>query len=486
MIASPPDTIGALLRQAQAMLGLGRIDDAADTLMQAMEISPSAQIASNLALVIGQQGDHSAAVAACRHAISLDPDYVPGWTNLLYSLDHHPGATAELRMAERRAFNARHCAALTAAAPPYTNDRDPERQLRVGFVSGDFNDHSASLAFLPVILGHSDAIEAVLYDTSTLPADDVTAMATGAAVRRLSVCAWSDADLAAQIRADRIDILVDLSGYSGGNRLLTFARKPAPIQITGWGHATGTGLDCMDYLASDAVTIPPDQTGQYRERIMYLPSALAFDPRPPYPDVAEPPANRNGYPTFGYLGRGSKLNERCLSAWAAILRRQPHARLLLKSPDYHSDTLRERVMTVLVALGVDPERVSVRGSTSRYDHLATYNEIDVHLDPFPHGGGVTTLEACLMGVPTVTMLGDYASARIGAAILSTVYPSDGTTATDTEMYMLLAQAALLGASLHERQRLRRKLLESVICDQAAYARAFEAACRVAWREWCQS
>ncbi len=242
----------------------------------------------------------------------------------------------------------------------------------------------------------------------------------------------------------------------------------------------------MDYLVSDAIAVPPEHEHQYRERIMRLPAVMGFDVRPPYPEVAPPPAERNGYVTFGYLGRAYKLNEHCLSVWAEILRRIPTARLILKGTEYSNQVLREWVLSVLSSLGIDPARVSIRGSTPRMIHLQTYNEIDVHLDPWPHGGGVTTLEACLMGVPTVTMIGDYVSGRISASVLEEVGDLYGMSTTDQEYIDAAATYGSVEKSIYTRQSLRDSLLGSIICDPRAYAQSFEDACRAAWREWVAS
>jgi predicted O-linked N-acetylglucosamine transferase (SPINDLY family) len=235
-------------------------------------------------------------------------------------------------------------------------------------------------------------------------------------------------------------------------------------------------------LVSDAVTIPPEHEEHHTERILRLPCAVGFDSRPPWPEVASPPAERNGYVTFGYLGRGYKLNEQTLSAWAEILRRLPTARLILKDAP---PVLREWLLSAFSALGVAPERISIRGTTTRMLHLATYNEIDVHLDPFPHGGGITTLDACLMGVPTVTLLGDYPSGRLSASILQTVGRPFGIRVTVPGYIDYACGFTDATPSVHGRQGLRDELLDSVLCNERLYASAAEGAYRQVWREWCE-
>lgn len=481
-----PGNADALSLLAMTLHQRGDNATAATLLRRAARIEQSGRMWSNLGVVLSSSRDYVGGIAAYRQAIRLDPLNVTSWTNLLFALDHHPEATPALRLAERRAFNAVHCASLTAAAAPHENDRDPDRRLKVGYVSADFRDHSASVTFCPVILGHDhEAVEVWCYDASSDRQDQYTAQFQAAADHWVPIADRSDEDVARQIRADRIDILVDLSGYSTGGRLKVFARKPAPVQVTGWGHASGTGLDCMDYLISDAVTIPPEHEGQYHEQILRLPCALGFDTRPPWPDVAPPPAERNGYVTFGYLGRAYKLNEHTLATWAEIMRRLPTARLILKSAEYANQVLREWVLGEFEALGVPSERVSIRGSTTRLLHLATYNEIDVHLDPFPHGGGVTTLEACLMGVPTVTLLGDYVCGRIGASIIHQVDQGANVVRTVGDYIEAAEDAAGQDRRyFDERLALRESILSSVIADPRAYAASVEQAYRDVWRRHC--
>lgn len=485
-LALDPGNPDALNLLGMCLNTRGETGKAVHLLRRAARIEQSGRMWSNLGVVLSSNREYVAAITAYRQAVRLDPNNVTNWTNLLFAMDHHPEASPALRMADRRAFNAVHCAALTAASAPHENDRDPDRRLKVGYVSADFRNHSASIGFGPAIFGHSTDVEVFLYDNNTLPPDQDTVRFIAAADHHQYVYDLSDAQLAEQIRADGIDILVDLSGYSAGGRLLTFARKPAPIQITGWGHAVGTGLDCMDYLVSDAVSLPPEHQHQYRERIMRLPILMGFDARPPFPEVAAPPAERNGYVTFGYLGRAYKLNEHCLAVWAEIMRRLPTSRLILKSNEYSNQVLREWVLSVLASLGVDPSRVSMRGSTTRMIHLQTWNEVDVHLDPWPVGGGITTLEACLMGVPTVTMLGDYVSGRFSASVLTEIGPMFGISANEYEYIENTDALIAVDGSVVRRQEIRDTLLGSIMCDHRAYAQSFEDACRVAWREWCAS
>ncbi len=449
----------------------------------AVRLAPSPSALSTLGSVLMRTGDVVRAAAALRRSLTLAPSDVSTWYALLFVMDFHPHATPEQRQRDRRAFNFYHVAPLAGQHQPHTNSRDPERRLRVGYVSADFRAHSAAVSFLP-ILTHADHAEHEVYCYANGGAEDtVTAAIKARADHWRDVGTLDDDALADLIRTDGIDVLVDLSGYSEGNRLLTFVRRPAPVQVTGWGHATGTDLDCFDYLVSDEIAIPEDHERRHRERIVRLPSVLACSPSWGFPPVGVAPHLTRGAVTFGYLGRAVKVSDAALGAWAAILCRVPRSRLLLKSGEYRDDVLRERILSALIGLGVTTDRIEFRGATSRDDHLGTYNEIDVHLDPFPHGGGVTTAEASMLGVPTVTLLGEYVSGRISASVLAQG-GHGAVTATPSEYVERAVHLAEHPPTPAERLAIRQATLSAPLMDDDGYARAWTIAARDIWRRWC--
>jgi protein O-GlcNAc transferase len=465
----------------------GDREQAIRLLRAAISIHPAARYYTNLGVILAAHGDRTGSVAAYRQAVAHNAKSMNAWPGVIFSMDLHPHASPETRLADRRAFNAQHCAALTAAAVPHTNRVDPERRLRVGYISADFRDHSASMVFSPVLAGHDhEAVEVYCYWQQESEPDEITERIRGYADHWRVVNMLSDDALAELIRADEIDVLVDLSGYSNGNRLLMLARKPAPIIMTGWGHVTGLGIDASDYILADAVCAPPEHAGLYHERVLHLPCVVAYDAREPYPGVVAPPAQNNGHITFGYLGRANKTSDTVWAAWAEILRRVPHSRLILKGADYLDTAYRARVAEFFVSLRISSHRVEMRGPTPRAHHMSVYGEIDIALDPFPQGGGVTTLESCLMGVPSVALLGDYLNARIAPSILTTLGHSEMVAASVPEYVDLAVQMAERGTTLRDRMRLRQTLLSSVICDARGYARNVEAAYRAAWRDWCST
>lgn len=474
---------------ALAMLGLIRRSrgeaDAAERLLRAsLGLKSTANAWYNLGLVLEGKCDVPGALAAFRQAALLDSSDVTNWSSAIFLGDLHPYSTSAVRLADRRTFNQVHCATLTALAPSLTNDRDPDRRLRVGYLSADFVDHSAGYVFEPVLKGHDRSqVEIFLYWQQRQPADEHTNRFSLYGHWR-TVNAPTDEQLAQQIRDDDIDVLVDLAGYSNGHRLLALARKPAPIIMTGWGHVTGLGIDASDYILADAVTIPEGSEHLYHERVLRLPCAMAFDPRPPYPEVAPPPAARRGHVTFGYFGRAMKLSEPVWAVWAEILARVPNSRLVFKGREYTVPTYRQRIVEFFASLRVSSNRLDFLGHTDRPTHLAAYSGVDIALDSFPQNGGVTTLEACLMGVPSVTLLGDHLNGRAGASMLS-VLDLDHWVGIDRQHYIEIAvMLASHPLPPEHRAGLRDLLLDSILCNPTAYARAVEALYRQAWREWC--
>lgn len=454
-------------------------------LRAAIKINPAARYYTNLGVILAARGDRTGSVAAYRQSVQLNPGSTAAWPGVIFSMDLHPHATPAVRLADRRAFNARHCAALTAAAAPHTNDPDPARRLRVGYISADFTNHSASMVFEPVLAGHDhENVEVFCYWQQEGDRDAITDQVEAQADHWRVVNALSDDALAEMIRADEIDILIDLSGYSNGNRLLMLARKPAPIIMTGWGHVTGLGIDACDYILADRICVPPEHEGRYHERVLNLPCVVGYDPRPPYPEIAAPPADVNGYVTFGYFGRASKTGETTWAAWADILHRVPGSRLVLKGNDYRDVGYRATVTDFFVSLRISSHRLEFLGPSPRLHHLESHGGIDIALDPFPQGGGVTALEACLMGVPSVALLGDYLNARIAPSILTAVGHPEWVAKSVAEYTDLAVTLAQQPRTVQDRQQLRQALLGSILCDPRAYAAAVERVYRQAWREWC--
>jgi predicted O-linked N-acetylglucosamine transferase (SPINDLY family) len=467
----------------------GDISAAEWLLRRSIKVAPTCMAYNNLGHILLGRRQWDESVACYRASLELDPTNLTTWPNLLFALDLHPGASWQLRLAERRRFNELHCRPLTIAAPPHTNTPDPDRILRVGYVSPDYKQHSAVHGFGRVLHGHHpDRVELHLYDVDQAPPnpDDVVS----AALQNLPHATWhdvrgyDDATLAATIRADGIDLLIDLAGYSGGGRPLVFARKPAPVQISGFGYATGLGLDAMDAIIADDVLIPEAHEDRYHEKPLRLPCFMGYEPGPPWPDVGPPPRERNGYTTYGYLGRVVKISPQTLTVWAEILLRDPTAHLLLKGGEYKDAAIVTQIRDALGALGVAASRLEFRYGTSRPAHLAAYRDLDVALDPFPHNGGVTSAEAILMGAPIITLLGDYVCGRVGASLMTTLGFKSAVAVTPFQYVNNALSTAAETWTLHDRQALRRRICNSIMMDSDRYASAVEAQYRAAWQRWC--
>ena len=376
--------LGTVLR------GIGRADEAVASYQRALSHSgqaanpaQTANIWLNLAGTLQVAGRTADAVDAYRQSLALNPASPVAHSGLIFSLDLLPGMLQEAR-AERRRWNERFGQAWRDRPAAHPNDPDPERPLRVGYVSADFYHHSASMVFMPILRAHDHAQVRVYCYSGATVSDAITEEARALADVWHDVAHLSDDALEALIRSDEIDVLVDLSGHSAGNRLPVFARKPAPIQVTAWGYATGTGLETMDAFLIDRVVVPPHERAEYAEAIVELPSPICFERPAELPPISALPARSRGYVTFGTFNRLPKVSAGVRDAWAAVLNSVPGSRLVVKGGAQDTESARQRLVDDLAARGVAPERVTVLGHTTRLEHLAAHGEVDVVLDTFPH------------------------------------------------------------------------------------------------------
>ena len=408
-------------------------------------------------------------------------------SNLIFALNFEPTASAARLQAERARWNELYAQQFAPLIRPHNNDPDPNRRLRVGYVSSHIRRQASIYAFGGVLLCHDPTSFEVVCYSDTLDEDDVTARLRARSDKWHRTVELSDDNFADLVRADGIDILVDCVGHMGGHRLLVFARKPAPIQVTAWGEPTGTGLKAMDYLLADPVLVPASERALLAERVFDLPNFLGYWVPDPLPEPVALPAIANGYVTFGSFNRPEKIQDPVLRNWAAILRGLPNARLVLKWARHAEPGRGARILGIFEEEGVGPERVTLLGNSDRADHFAAYQRIDIALDPFPHGGGMTTLDALWMGVPVVTWSGHTISSRLAAASLTALGLTD-FIASDLENYVSLAvaKAADFDALARLRASLRGRVAGSVIGDPIRYTRAVEAAYREMWQRWCRS
>lgn len=438
---------------------------------------------NNMASCLRELGRMDEAHAAYRKAFELSPIAMVE-SNLIYVLDQDARTTVEESQASRRAWYQRH--RLPNPHTTWANDRGPDRQLRVGYVSADFRRHSAAYTFSPVLWGHDrDRYEVWCYSSTTVR-DDMMQEFISRADQWRDVQGITDERLAEMVREDQIDILVDLSGNTAGNRLKAFTLHPAPVQVSAWA-GPGTGIPEMDYLLSDPIIIPQDQRHLFAETVYDLPCAFTYRPQRGIEDVSPLPALTNGYITFGCFNRLSKIGDACFALWGRLLRELPDARLLLKDKALTDPKHAETTWTRFEREGIDSDRVKFLGLTSHLEHVGSCRLIDIALDPFPQNGGVTTLEMLWMGVPIVTKLGAVPPARVAGSILSALGLRD-LVAEDDDGYIRAAKRLASGRwddlLRPMREELRGRLRFSPIANTNMLVDEVETAYRTMWKAWC--
>jgi len=440
---------------------------------------------SNLGMTLAQLGRHDEAVAALRRAVSIKPNFVIAHSNLLFCLSHDPGASPEEVFAEHRAFGDRFEAPFRGRWPQHRNLPDPGRRLRVGFVSADLRTHAVS-SFVEPLWAVLDPkqVEIWVYSNHRLE-DEVTLRLKGLAHQWRKVANLSDGELADQVGKDEIDILFDLSGHTAGNRLLAFARKPAPIQVSWIGNPNTTGLQAMDYYLADRFSAPPGLLDAlFTEQIVRLPSGALFQPLDLAPAVNGLPALESGVVTFGSFNRNDKLVEGVVALWARVLNAVPGSRMLLGGlPDASQ---KENLARQFARHGVDRGRLIFHLRVGMSEYLALHHQVDLILDAFPFGGGTTSCHAAWMGVPVLTLVGKTLSSRIGLNLNSNLGLPEFITQSEDAF---VTQAARWSQRLPElaalRASLRSRMRASPLCQTQAVARWLELALRTMWQRWCE-
>ena len=486
-IALAPDDANGWLARAGVLLQIQQIAKASHDCEKAIALAPdSIQAHMVLGLCLAGLGRVEEALASFDRALDIQPDFQSAISNKIFTLDFMADAGVERHQQVRHMWWERVGAKIAAqAARPHDNDRDPDRRLVLGYVSSDFNAHSAAFIFKPVLQHHDRArFEIVCYSCSS-KVDATTGEFQGIADRWRDASQWTDDRLAAEIRADGIDILIDLSGHTRGNRLGVFARKPAPIQVHGWGHGTGTGLPTIDYLFSDPVAIPSMVRHLFAETVVDLPCFVTLTPLPAGIDRAPTPAIANGFITFGVFNRISKISDEAAKVWSRILERVPGSRLLIKDVALDDPLVRDNLLARFASCGLPAERVDLLGATLRGEHLASFNRVDICLDPFPQNGGVSTWEALQMGVPVVAKLGNSLPSRAAGAIL-TALGLPNWVGHDDEAYVDIAvgHATEIGALDELRRELPGQINAAAAGNPVSYARAADEAYRAMWQRYC--
>lgn len=486
-LALQPRYVEALNNLGIALSAMKRPGDALLCFDRALAIRPDyVEALNSRGNVLCLLNRYEDAYASYRRALEIRPKFSEAHSSLIFALEFLPGTGFAEHQGERRQWYERHGRPLARLIRPHENDRDPERTLRIGYVSGDFCRHSAAAAFGPVVRNHDKArFEAVLYSNGKTE-DEVTQTLRASATEWRPITWLADDAVAERVREDRIDILVDLSGHTEGNRLLVFARKPAPIQVTAWGHATGTGLPAIDYLFSDPVAVPLEVRPLFAETLYDLPCIVGYEAPVDSPAVAPAPAASDHPITFGCFNRLAKVSGDSVALWARLLKTVPESRLALKDVQLSDPAERQRIADVFAAHGIDERRLMLLPGTPHLEHMAAYGGVDIGLDPIPVSGGVTTMEALWMGVPVVSLLGSGLASRVSAAIMSALGLTAWVAASSDDYVAIAARMAANPAALADlRRSLRPRMLASPIATPQAYCRAVEEAYRTMWRDYCR-
>jgi predicted O-linked N-acetylglucosamine transferase (SPINDLY family) len=483
-LAAHPTLESALLGQAHLSMFIPDIAAAMACCSKVLEQNPSSELAMIiLGDCLARRGDLADAIRLFDAALEIQPDYEDAIIKKIFALDFAPDAGFALHQATRREWWER-IGTRIRRRELQPRDRDPDRCITVGYVSSDFRVHSAAFTFMPVLRHHNKtAFKVVCYSCSPQQ-DVVTEQCRSYADEWVDAWQMSDDELADRIEADRVDILVDLSGHSGGNRLTVFARKPAPIQVTAWGSGTGTGLPTIDYFFADPVTVPEADRQLFAEEVYNLPAVITIDPLP-HAQTSPLPMLRNGYPTFGVFNRIDKISDQALVTWSKLFCQLPDARLVVKHSALSDDFLRDGLIARFVDHGIAEHRLTCLGFSTRPEHLAAFAMIDISLDPFPQNGGVSTWESLQAGVPVVAKLGRSSSSRAGGAIVTAVGLGDWVAEDDDGYIAIALKRASQPSELAKlRAELPAKLATSSAGNVEFYTRKVEEGYRTFWRRYC--
>jgi protein O-GlcNAc transferase len=520
-IRAQPRFPEAYFNLGHSLLEVRQFEEAAKTLRMAIQLMPHSAVARNmLGSALSHMGDNEGAEREFREAIRLKPDYDVTYSNLartqaengemddalvnfrraielaphnpvihsnlVYALYFRAGSTAAEILSEHRQWAHRHAQGFVSQIRPFENDREPSRRLRIGYVSPDFWNHPGGRFMMPLLAAHDHGQFEIFCYSSVVNPDAFTARAQGYADVWRDIRTLPDERAADVIRGDGIDILLDLSLHMAGNRMLLFARRPAPVQVTYLAYPGTSGLDAMDYRITDPfIDRPGSDDGRYSEKSIRLPHCYwCYEAPEGSPDVAPLPAAGRGNVTFGCLNNFSKVSPAALETWAAILSALPGSRLLLHA---QAGSHRDRAGKFFAQRGVSPDRLSFVQRAPFLEYLKTYERIDIALDPFPYVGGTTSCDALWMGAPVVTLAGELATGRGGVSIMNNIAHSEWI-ADSPGQFIEIAKtlAGDLAGLARIRSGLRDRMRNSPLMDAKRFAADMENAYRQMWRAWSRA
>lgn len=481
-----PDFANSLSNLALILRTTRRLAEAESLTRKAISLNPRlARTYSNLGLILNDAGRYAEATESNRNALTLDPSLVETHSNLLFGLSNDDNISAEDLFKEHLLFAEQFEKPLRHVWPVFANQKSLDRQLNIGFVSGDFNSHAVANFIEPILsnLAKQRSLNLFAFYNDSLE-DHITIRLKKHFYDWHSVFSLNNDELTALIRAKEIDILIDLSGHTAKHRLLTFARKPAPLQITWMGYPGTTGLAAIDYYFTDAFFLPDNSFDSlFTEKLIRLPASAPFLPYSPSPFVTPSAALRNNYLTFGSFNRIGKITPVVVSVWAQLLNEVSDSKLVLGGmpSETEFDVLRSR----FEEHGVARDRLHYFPRAAMEGYLTKLATIDLCLDTFPYNGGTTTLHSAWMGVPTLTMAGDAVATRTGACIMSHL-GLQRMIAHDAEEFV--KEGVYWSKHMDElaaiRMSLRNRLQDSTISNPSLIADSINKAFHQIWARWC--
>jgi predicted O-linked N-acetylglucosamine transferase (SPINDLY family) len=482
-----PDFAKAHCNLANALSEKEDLESAVAEYRRAIALLPTyAEAFNNLGTTLKKLGHVDEAIAAYRQAIALRPTFFEAHSSLVFMLHYHATLSASAILTEARHWAQLHEQPLAGEIHKHGNDRTADRRLRIGYVSADFHLHPVARFMLPLLEHHDrQQVEIFCYSDAKRP-DATTQRVRGACDVWRDISRLNHTAVAEMVRTDAIDILIDLGGHTGENRMPVFAAKPAPVQVSYLGYPGTTGLSAIEYRLTDSFADPPGMTEQHHtEQLIRLPeTAWCYAPPADSPDLVNA---RRDHVRFCSFNNFTKVSDDMLRIWARILREVEGSQLVLKAQGLSSPTVRARALDVLVSQQIDPANVLILPTApDQISHLAAYFQADIALDTFPYHGTTTTCEALWMGIPVVTRAGDCHVSRVGVSLLSNVGLPE-LIAESAEQYVKIATELARDRPRvrHLHQTLRTRMRQSPLMDAPAFARNIELACRQIWRTWCE-
>jgi protein O-GlcNAc transferase len=490
-IALKPNYLKAASNLSHALTETGQLDEAITSARQAIALNPTLPEPHNhLGNALKAAGNLDDAIAAYRQAISLTPSPPQAFSNLLLTMHYHPGFDAQTIFQEHDRWSQEHAHPLKQFLHPHSNNRNPDRRLKIGYVSPDFNNHPVGRFLLP-LLAHHDKSQFEVFAYSQTSAPDPTTQRLRSHIDHWrNIVTLTDAQAADQIRTDQIDILIDLAGHTAGNRLLVFARKPAPIQVTWLGYPNTTGLETIDYRLTDPSADPPGTTDTLiREKLIRLPDTAWCFTAPEEnlpPDEKKSPGEKSI--TFACFNNLSKITTPMLELWARILHSTPNSTLLIKAKALASPSVEQRVQQIMQSAGIAKDRLHLQPwRKSHEQHLASYQTVDIILDTFPYHGTTTTAEALWMGLPVITLAGTTHVSRVGVSMLTNIGLPELIAHSENQYIQIAVELAHDLPRLNRlRSTLRQRMQQSPLMDAPRFARNIESAYRQMWHLWVKS